>query len=272
MQKRIEAQYMRPDEIIAVREAGGPVFLPIGPLEWHGPHLPLGVDPLRAYQGALALARALGGIVLPTLFAGTERERSPQMLRNIGFEGDEYVVGMDFPQCTLKSLYFKEEVFAVLLRNYLEMLIEDWQFRRIVIVNGHGGENHLAVIHRLLKAFNAVTPARIAFVQPMSHFPNSAIGHATLEETETLMVFYPDSVDLGKLPPRPAPLEHVRFAVVDDAGFMGRNPAHRVSEEEDPRKADPARGQEVWEMTIGELRELLEGAWVEREIVDPNRP
>jgi len=253
-----EVQYMRPDEVVAAREAGAPIFLPVGPLEWHGPHLPLGVDPLRAYQAALALARELNGLVLPTLFVGTERERSPEMLRNIGFAGDEHVEGMDFPQCTLKSLYFREEVFAGLLRDYLAMLIDGWQFRRIVIVNGHGGENHIAVIQRLLTEYNARTQSRVTLVQPMSHYPSSAIGHATVEETETLMLFYPDSVDLGALPPRPEPLENLRFAVVDDASFNGRSTTHAVCEEADPRKADPAHGREVWDETIRELKALLE--------------
>ena len=58
------------------------------------------------------------------------------MLESIGFGRDEYVVGMDFPDNTLKSLYFKEEVFAILLRNYLELLVDDWRFSRVVLVNG----------------------------------------------------------------------------------------------------------------------------------------
>jgi hypothetical protein len=41
-----EVQYLRPDQVVASRDANGIIFLPLAPLEWHGPHLPLGVDPL----------------------------------------------------------------------------------------------------------------------------------------------------------------------------------------------------------------------------------
>ena len=121
MTQSIEVQYLRPDQVVAARDRGAPIFLPMGPIEWHGPHLPLGVDPLRARFAAIALAEQMDGIVMPTLFVGTERERSPEMLQNIGFEADEYIVGMDFPDNTLKSHYFREEVFAVVLRNQLEL-------------------------------------------------------------------------------------------------------------------------------------------------------
>ena len=117
--RRVEIQYLLPDEIVKERRRKSIIYLPVGPLEWHGPHLPLGVDALRAHLAAVELARRIGGVVLPTLFIGTERERSKKMLKNIGFKGDEYIVGMDFPSNCLPSLYFPEETFAIILRDYL---------------------------------------------------------------------------------------------------------------------------------------------------------
>ena len=73
----LQFAHARPDEILAAREVCGILWLPVGQLEWHGPHLPFGVDPLNAESTALACAREMGGLVLPTLFCGTERERPP---------------------------------------------------------------------------------------------------------------------------------------------------------------------------------------------------
>ncbi len=254
------AQFLRPDEIIHYREKTSLIYLPLGPLEWHGPHLPLGVDPLRAEITAMRLAEETDGIVLPTLFIGTERERSPEMLKNIGFKGDEYIVGMDFPENTLQSLYFKEEVFALVLRNYLELIIDMWRFKNVVIVNGHGAENHIEVIERLRKEFIATRKVKILHIMPMLNFASGMpdFGHATKEETETLMAYYPESIDLKKLPEKPTPLYNLKYAIVDDPTFRGKpSKDFTVKEEEDPRNSDKERGKAIFDETIKQLKELI---------------
>ena len=61
-------------------------YLPLGTLEWHGRHLPLGTDGLISSGFFIELARKVGGIVLPMLFIGPDDvERD---------EGKEYY-GMD---------------------------------------------------------------------------------------------------------------------------------------------------------------------------------
>ena len=110
---------LRPDQIVQEIERCPLVYLPVGPLEWHGPHLPLGVDALNAEKVAQLSAQKTGGLVLPTFYWGTERERSPEMLKWLGFEGDEWIVGMDFPANALPSMYAAEEVFALLIREQL---------------------------------------------------------------------------------------------------------------------------------------------------------
>ncbi|MCD6221338.1 creatininase family protein [bacterium] len=259
MERELRIQFLRPEEIIKERRKNSLIYLPLGPLEWHGPHLPLGVDPLRAEIAALELAKEIGGIVLPTLFIGTERERSEDMLKNIGFKEDEYIVGMDFPGNSLKSLYFKEEVFALVLRDYLRLLIDEWKFKNIVIVNGHGGENHLAVIDRLKKEFEFTKKVKIIHIMPMLNFPNHKWSHATKEETETLMVYYPESVNLRKLPPKSTPLYNLKWAIVDDLTFRGRpTKDFTVRKEEDPRDSNVENGRKIFKKTIEELKKIIE--------------
>jgi creatinine amidohydrolase len=251
--------FLKPGEIIKAREANLPVFLPLGPLEWHGPHLPFGVDPLRAELASAKLAEEYGGIVFPVLFLGTERERTPEMLKNIGFKGDEYIEGMDFPENRLPSLYLKEEVFALVLRNYLELIIDRWKFKRIVIVNGHGGENHLKVIERLKKEFTACRNVKILHLMPLLDFPLHRWSHATKEETETFLAYYPEMVNLKKLPRKDKPLKNVKWGIVDDMTFRGKpTKDFTVRNEEDPRDADIEKGRQVFKKTVKQLRKILE--------------
>jgi creatinine amidohydrolase len=253
-----EAQYLRPDEIVAERRKNSLVFLPLAPLEWHGPHLPLGVDPLRAEFAAKKLAAQLGGIVMPTLYMGTERERSAPMLASIGLPVKSYVVGMDFPANSLPSLYFKEEVFALALRNYLDLLISGWQFKNVVIVNGHGAENQIYTLTRLQKEFTSTGRTRIIVVMPMVNFPNNLWSHATREETSTVMHGWPETVELRALPPRPRPLRNTHWAIIDDQTFRG-SPARgfRVRDHEDPRKSTAAEGKRMFDVTIRQLAALI---------------
>jgi len=101
---------MRPPEILEERNRLPMVFIPIGPLEWHGPHLPVGTDGLHAHAVAVDVARRVGGVVLPTYFIGSETVRpsdqEAQGLKALGFTGSERIVGMDFPGNPVKSLYF----------------------------------------------------------------------------------------------------------------------------------------------------------------------
>ena len=53
-----------------VSTTNAPVFLPVGALEQHGPHLPLGTDAMLATGIAAGAAAAVGGIVAPALSYG----------------------------------------------------------------------------------------------------------------------------------------------------------------------------------------------------------
>ena len=48
-------------------------YLPLGTLEWHGPHMPLGADGIQAKGLFIRLAEIVGGVVLPMLFMGPDR-------------------------------------------------------------------------------------------------------------------------------------------------------------------------------------------------------
>jgi len=153
--------YLFPDEVAKARARTGLIILPLAPIEWHGPHLSMGCDPLLAHAFARRLAHELRSPYFPPLYVGTERERQASTLRSIGFAGDEYIEGMDFPANSVKSAYVPEEIFALTVRGTLDALFERLGFQSVVIVNGHGADNQRAVLDRLCREYNGTGRTRL---------------------------------------------------------------------------------------------------------------
>jgi creatinine amidohydrolase len=237
-------ELLRPDEILSEMQRHPVVYLPLGPLEWHGPHLPYGTDPLYAYEIALRVADRLGGIVHPCLFLGTERERDPATLRNLGFSGSEWIVGMDFPNNNLLSPYIPEEVLGIVVRHQVYQLLR-MGFRQVVLVNGHGGRNHVALLRRLCADISAERRGQVHYVFT---FPEGAgtwsrRHHASTDETAVMQHLFPGSVAIDALPPNGQPIRARDCGVVDEDAFEGRAlPEGYIRE--DPRSATAALGEQ----------------------------
>jgi creatinine amidohydrolase len=254
-------ELLRPEEILDEMRRCPVAYLPLGPLEWHGPHLPYGTDPLIASELAARVADRLGGIVHPCLFLGTERERDPATLKNLGFAGDEWIVGMDFPANSLPSLYLPEEVLAILVRHQIYLLCR-MGFQHVVLVNGHGGRNHVAALKRLCAEISAEGRCHVhyAFTFPEGAGTWSKRHHASTDETAVMRHLLPETVDTGALPPAGRPIRARDFAVVDQDAFEGRNlPEGHITE--DPRAATAALGEQhlaaAAEAVVTELRGTL---------------
>jgi creatinine amidohydrolase len=68
---RHRLERLRPSEIAERLAERSVVFLPLGTLEFHAQHLPIGLDALNAEGICLRAASASGGLVYPTLYYGT---------------------------------------------------------------------------------------------------------------------------------------------------------------------------------------------------------
>ena len=213
---------------------------------------------------ARGVAEKIGGVVFPTLYCGTERARTPQELRCMGFEDDDlYVVGMDVPATSVKSCYFPEEAFGMILREYLLRIVEQ-RFRLVVVVNGHGASGQLAAGERLAKEFTHTTPATVLFTRAMQKLEedDQRLGHANISETSMQMYISGDSVDLDKLPPREVPLKTCEWGIADALEFQGRgNAAHTV--EQDPRDATALLGRRYVENGIERISAQVLAAYAE---------
>ena len=241
-------QTMRPAEFTAARARASVAYVPIGPIEWHGPHLPLGMDGFHAHHVASEVAHRIGGIVLPTLFLGAdsllEAGTEPQGLANLGLADSARVTGMDFPGFPVKSLYIDESVLGVLLRDLLRALRRQG-FRLVVLVNGHGAPNHQAVLRRLaLESSHPDAPAVAMLTAWIPRTPSAASpGHADRFETSIMCATRAEDVDLGLLPPQPEPIRYADYGIVDGGAFDGHpQPGFAVPPSSDPRLSSAEEG------------------------------
>ena len=270
-EREIRFEMLRPGQLNEELQRAPLVFLPVGPLEYHGPHLPLGMDPINATLCAQESCRRLGkGVVMPTLYMGTERERPDWMLESLGFSKGDWVVGMDFPTCTWKSQYYQEQLFGVVVASTVEMLIAQG-YKAIVIVNGHGAWNQLETLDRLAKHYTHTTDAlvvwRLAVVLEISE--KNLMGHADIGET-SIMLHYEKQffggqkvVDIGALPARSVPIRYPDFSIVDGPGFSEHPAADKVVKM-DPRDATAEMGKRIFEDTVRMYVDIAEKALEEK--------
>jgi len=261
--KELRLQYMLPEAILAKRDSLPLVFLPLAPLEWHGPHLALGVDPINAEQTALAVADKVGGVVHPTLYMGTERERPPEILESLGYSKDDYVVGMDHPEAKglVPSYYYPEGLFAMTLRAHIEQFIQHG-YKYIFIINGHGAVNHNEVLSRLCIEFsNSKNDSKVDYSisMPDEEMEKGLLAHAGMEETSLMMYFDQSYVNLDALPDTEIPLRYKDYSIVDGEGFIG-NPGKgfAVPSELDPRTNSSAEfGKNLFNATVDNLAQKV---------------
>lgn len=244
--------FMFPDEIVKARKRIGLVILPVAPLEWHGPHLAMGCDNLLAHAFARRLAEELKCPYFPPLFVGTEREREPDQVESLGFKRGQFIEGMDFPKNSITSAYHREETFALVVRDTLNIFFDRMKFSRVLIVNGHGACNQGNVLTRLCNEFNAGrTSPRVMWVYP---FPKGTIAHAGAEESSLLESEWPGTVDVSRLPAK-GKLKNIDHAIIDGETFdLNPTEDHTVRERQDPRlHTDPAWGRTKMEEGVREV-------------------
>lgn len=258
-------EWMRPGQLRERREQCPLVLFPLAPLEYHGPHLPLGTDPINAtYVAHACCGKLRRGVVRPTMYLGTERERDPDTLEHLGFGRGESIVGMDFPSRQWNSHYLPEEILELVVGVEVRCLIGQG-YKYVFIVNGHGAVNHNAVLRRLCFKLSHATPALVDF---SVSFPDEAsaagaIGHADLAETSLLMHYHDASVDVGTLPSREVALKYADYSIVDGPGFTpASKPAREVPRDSDPRYASAKAGKEYFDRTVddvcGKITKLLD--------------
>ncbi len=171
-------------------------YLPLGTLEWHGLHLPLGSDGLQARGIFERMAIQIGGIVLPMLFLGPDSA--------IKQEGKIYY-GMDhisFDQGEARQLegsayYIGDKEFDALLDIIMDNLSRAGF--KVVIGHGHGPSTNAFFNRKQLfrEKFNLITYN----LWELGYEGKDGIqtDHAAINETSLMMALLPELVNIEKL-------------------------------------------------------------------------
>lgn len=197
------------------RIAEAPIaYLPLGTIEWHGEHLPLGSDGLQSFEFMKLLANEVGGIVLPMLFLGPDT-----LLLKDGKElyGCDHVLSNPgskeyFPAQQLDgSCYWvPSEVFKYILENSIKQLARAGF--KIIVAHGHGPST--LQINKYWREWEEKYQVRIytcwawnvrgEYDKESDERAKDGLGimidHAARNETSLMMYFYPDLVHLENLP------------------------------------------------------------------------
>ena len=191
-------------EIRAVAARGNALaVLPVGALEQHGPHLPVITDSRVAWELSAAAARLVADempvLVLPAMWSGMSEHHLP-------FGG---TISLDYA------------AFSGVIRSVARS-VRALGFARLLIVNGHGGnDDPLAVACREI-AHEFAFP--VVAAKPWSMIPDTlaavlekqkSVQHACEAETSIMLAIAPELVRT----------EHLQAAATQGPGAIANRPA-----------------------------------------------
>jgi creatinine amidohydrolase len=233
-------QELSPDEF-ETRITECPVaYLPLGTLEWHGDHLPLGSDGLQSAGFFKILAEEAGGIVMPMLFIG------PDGYDTI-IDGREYY-GMDcaslfsdqgnyeIQQLPGSAYWVPDSTFDIMLNSIMKQLSRAGF--KIVIAHGHGpSTNYIGANTQVFREkYNLIV---------MNCWGDDKddlclmCDHAGANETSIMMYLYPDLVHIEKLPADTS---------VWPKGMLGKDPRIHASSR---------HGKNIIEFEVEKMTEII---------------
>jgi creatinine amidohydrolase len=163
----VQMQFLRPGQLEEALRAFPAVYVPFGLIEWHGRHLPLGNDALKAHAILVKTAEQFGGVVYPPVYF---------------HEG--------FPQ---------ESLVPVLTAMFQRL--KKTGTRVILGVSGHNVQGQIDMINKALAPVVAdKTVAGMGLWEiTLSRGQESGTDHAAKWETSNMMFLYPGLVDMSTL-------------------------------------------------------------------------
>jgi creatinine amidohydrolase len=180
---------LRPDQLDAIVAQTPVAYVPWGALEWHGPHLPLGLDGFTAEAVAERAVRRTGGVLLPTTWWP--------------ITALPHRFSLSIPSATIQALW--DGIFAELARA---------GFRVVVLLSGHYAQGHELVLMDAAEHAIAAHDLLVLAVPPLALVDEQMLDHAAHWETALLLAVRPQLVDLDRL--GPAPLAPATSAVLGE--------------------------------------------------------
>ncbi len=202
--KKVRYEEMLPHEVVSAREEKPVAYLPIGGIEWHGEHNPLGLDTVKAHELCIRAAQNGGGLAMPPLFWGESRKSSlleynynvdnkiTDKMHLKPFDDDDYMGGIS-PE--------EEKNFYEHLLTHIYYELKSLGFRVIFVLCGHYPLKEQAV--KTAQRFMEKNPeikiyAGIEADPVRDIYPNGG-DHAGKWETSIMATLRPELVDISVL-------------------------------------------------------------------------
>jgi creatinine amidohydrolase len=198
-----QLELLRPGQIAEEMARCPRIWVPLGTIEYHSHHLPVGLDGLQAHGLCLDAADLVGGLVYPPLWWGTGG----------GHRAYPWTVMM--PEA--------DEIAAIL--RFTMMRLMQLGVGQVVLFTGHFADEQLAMISAMAAEWNAAGGAMTVLALGVNGNPDAPLppDHAGRFETTLLAAYQPTRVDLSLLPPaRPDEAEE------DPFGPQRHDPAHSL--------------------------------------------
>jgi len=173
-------EYLTPSALAARLARKAILYFPIGSLEWHNEHLPLGTDTFHAIELAMRLCAEIGGVVLPAFWWNT------------GGCHDH-----------VSTYHMAEDSYRPTLRNVCSGLAPI-PAKLLVLVNGHGGGYQKETPSILAADLNGSGfPMRVVAADPYDLGGSSPhrIDHADTVETSLALELIPQFVHAERAGP-----------------------------------------------------------------------
>lgn len=230
------------DDFRTAVEQTGVCLLALGVLERHSTHLPLGTDMLNAHRIACLAAEREPAVVFPPWFFGQIYEA----------------------RCFPGTVTLEPKLLLALLESVLDEIGRNG-FRKIVFVNGHGGNTHLLAFLAQCSLW-AQKPYTVYVPQGLSPARREAWeaiteseyhGHACECETSVTLANYPELVHMERVPLEPAlPLGRLSGIPGNFSGisWYANHPEHYAG---DARTASAEKGLRLRELQVEQLVEFI---------------
>jgi len=217
METEVRYHMLRPGQIVQRRRACPAAYIPIGTIEWHGVHNPVGADTLQAEALAILAARKAGGLVFPPLYYGESRVES--LMEANARDRDKIAQAMELPAdnflperhpftATQQVLHYQRLLLHVLAE------VESLGFEVGVLVAGHyplvdHARAAVQLFNRRLyskdRRHGMLAWTLVDYLLVADRY-ECAGDHAGGWETSHLLATHGQTVDLSLLPPKGEPL------------------------------------------------------------------
>jgi creatinine amidohydrolase len=197
----IRYEESRPQQMREMMKKAPVAYVPLGALEWHGEHGPLGLDGLKAHALCEAAAEITGGVVFPSVYWGAFGT-------------------VPFPF----TFHFKKSGINYLVRESLRQL-EGMGFMVVVLLTGHYPPAQIKLLRKECRRFNkkgkalALGAPEQVFAVDLDYFGD----HAGMWETSLMLAIRPELVDLTAMPKGLSTLDRLKLY-----GVMGQDPAEKA--------------------------------------------